>query len=65
MSDALRDRDVPGWQDGQCHDEFSDWTEPLGSSADEIQKAYLEIGSWLNQVSASAAKRIGVDWLSA
>ena len=38
------------------NDEFIDWIEPLGSSADEMQKAYAEICGWLNQVSRSAAR---------
>jgi hypothetical protein len=65
MSHALQDRDALAHQDGRCNAEFNEWTEPLGSSADEMQKAYVEIGSWLNQVSASAAKRIRADSLGA
>ena len=63
MSDALQDRDVPARHRRRCNDELSDWTEPLGSSTDELQKAYLEIGSWLNQFDASATNRIGTDLL--
>jgi|EndophyteCoNSPM_1038545.scaffolds.fasta_scaffold23901_1 hypothetical protein len=55
MAHASQDRDVPTHEDHR-NDEFIDWIEPLGSSADEMQKAYAEICGWLNQVSRSAAR---------
>ena len=61
MSPSLQDRNVPDRHERRRNNEFNEWTEPLGSSADEMQKAYVEILSWLNQVSVSAAKRARAD----
>ena len=61
MSHFSQNREAPALSEDRRNDEFIDWIEPLGTSSDEMHKAYVEICSWLNQVSGSAARRTGTE----